>query len=473
MTIRSLDSAKVAFRSAKEVFPLLRSWSERRRPRKSLVVGVLLLLALQVPATAEDWPGWMGGHRDGVYRESGIIDRIPDSGLRVKWRTPIGGGYAGPAVANGKVILFDYKTSDGESFNDPGRRARLQGQERVIALDEKTGKVLWIHSYDCPYSISYPAGPRCTPTIDGQYVYTLGSEGDLRCLRLDEGSLVWKRQFKTDFGASVPIWGFTSHPLVVGDLLFTLVGGDGQVIMAFDKRTGEVRWKSLDGNPGYCPPTIIQAGGTQQLIVFYPQGVVGMNPENGNVYWRVPIAPEYDMSIAPPMIDGDRMFLSAIHTEALMLQLDTAKPRVKELWRGEGRKDAIHSANSAPIFVDGVVYGTDCDRGSLIAVDAKDGSRIWETFAATKPGEKRFLKHGTAFVTRIGNSDRYLILSETGDLIMARLSRDGYGPLGRFHLLEPTGECFGRSVLWSHPAYANQTIYARNDHEVVAASLAN
>ena len=123
-------------------------------------------------------------------------------------------------------------------------------------------------------------------------------------------------------------------------------------------------------------------------------------------------------------------------------------------------------------FVDGVIYGTDCNEGCLIAVDSKNGTRLWKTFEATKPGENRFLSHGTAFITRIGDTDRYLLMSETGDLLMASLTEKGFEELGRFHVVEPTSECFGRSVVWSHPAYANRTAYIRNDKEIVAVDLA-
>ncbi|WP_246146352.1 PQQ-binding-like beta-propeller repeat protein [Rubripirellula lacrimiformis] len=430
-----------------------------------------MLGATATAAMADDWPGWMGPTRDGVYRETGIIDEVPADGLDVKWRVPIAGGYAGPAVAEGRVFVFDYQKTDGESFNNPGQRAALKGQERLTVLDAETGKQVWQYAYDCPYSISYPAGPRCTPTVDGDLVYILGSEGDLHALRISDGELVWKRSFKQDFGAEVPIWGFASHPLVDGDLLYTMVGGDGQGIVALDKLTGDVKWKTLDCNAGYCTPSIIEHGGVRQLIAYTPVSVTSLNLATGSQYWSIPIAPEFDMAIARPMVDGDLMYASGIRVEALMIQLDSQRPEAKELWRGEP-KNAVHSANATPIFTGGVVYGTDCDKGSLIAVDSKDGSRLWETFEATKPGEKRFIKHGTAFLTRIDGTDRYLIFSETGDLLMARLTADGYHDLGRTPILEPTSECFGRSVVWSHPAYANQTIYARNDKEIVAVDLA-
>jgi outer membrane protein assembly factor BamB len=434
----------------------------------------ICLLSMQPTGSvvqADNWSGWLGSQRDGVYRETGVIDEIPSTGLEIRWRKSIAGGYAGPAVADGKVYVFDYAKESGKAFNDPGQRATLQGKERLTVMDATTGEQVWQHAYDRTYSISYPAGPRCTPTVDGEHVYILGSEGDLKCLKTADGDVVWSRSFTKDFGADVPIWGFAAHPLVDGDTLYCMVGGQGQTVVAFDKMTGEVKWKALSAAAGYCPPRIVQAGGTRQLLVFHPQGVEGLNPESGESYWNVPMKPSYEMSIAQPMIDGDLMYVSSIHTEAVLVELDPSKPAAKELWRGEA-KNAVHCSNAPPVFVDGVIYGTDCLQGSLIAVDSKDGSRIWETFAATKPDEKRFIKHGTAFVTRLGESDRFLLMSENGDLIIARLSASGYEEKGRFHVLDPTNESFGRPVVWSHPAYAEKTAFVRNDKEIVAVDLA-
>ena len=432
----------------------------------TLLIGSVCSLA-----NADDWEQWMGPQRDGVYRETGIIDSIPEKGLKVHWRVPVNGGYSGPAVADGRVFVFDYKIKSGKAFNNPGARANLEGAERLVAIDAATGKEIWTHEYNCPYSISYPAGPRCTPTVDGDRVYILGSEGDLRCLKVQDGELVWKTSFKKDMNAKVPIWGFAAHPLVDGDLLYTMVGGKGQGIVAFDKMTGQVKWKALDCETGYCPPTIVKRGGVRQLIVFHPKAVTGMNPQDGKAFWSVDIEPLYGMSICRPVIDGNLLYASGIGNQSVMIKLDDKKPAAKEVWRGNP-KNSVYGANATPLFVDGVLYGSDCMVGKFFAVDSKDGSRLWETFDATKPGEKRRINHGTAFVTRLGDSDRYLIMSETGDLIVAQLTRDAYKPLGRFHVVEPTGECFNRPVVWSHPAYANKTAYVRNDKELVAVDLA-
>lgn len=435
----------------------------------ALICGVCLWHPVQV--RADDWPGWLGPKRDGVYRESGLIERIPESGLKVKWRHPISVGYAGPAEADGKVFVFDYVAESGKVVNDPNTRAQLNGKERLVVLDADSGEMLWQHAWPRPYEISYPSGPRATPTVDGQRVYVLGAQGDLLCLNVEDGAVVWQRNLVDDFDAEVPIWGFSAHPLVDGDLLYTMVGGSGQGVVAFDKATGKVRWKALDVKAGYCAPRVIEHGGVRQLIVFHPEGVQSLDPVTGKSYWDVPMQPSYEMSIAQPMIDGDRMYASSIHTEAVMIQLGDESPTAKELWRGEA-KNAVHCSNAPPKFVDGVVYGTDCLQGNLIAVDGGNGDRLWETFAATKPDETRFIKHGTAFITRIGDSDRFFLMSENGDFIMARLSEEGYEELGRMHAVEPTNEAFGRNVVWSHPAYANRTAYIRNDREIIAIDLA-
>ncbi len=441
--------------------------------------GLLGLASLLLhPARGDDWPRWMGPTGDGVYYEDGIVDAIPADGLKIQWRVPVAGGYAGPAVVGERVYLFDFVKSSGEAFNDPGKRATLQGIERVLCLDAKTGKTNWTYQYDCTYSISYPAGPRCTPTVDvvgpddpGR-VYVLGCEGDFACLDAMTGEVIWKRSLKVDFGAAVPLWGFSSHPLVDGDLVYCMVGGTGQTVVAFDKMTGEIKWKSLSASAvGYCPPSIITAGGVRQLVVWHADAIVSLDPSSGNQFWEIPLRPDYEMAIARPQLSGNQVYASGIRTESVLFELATDRPTATEIWRGENKK-SVFSAISTPIFHDGMIYGTDCNEGFLVAVDATSGERLWTTFAATQPKEKRRLSHGNAFLTRLDGSNRYLLMSEIGDLVMANLTKKGYEELGRFHVLEPTGEAFGRPVVWSHPAYAHQTAYVRNDKEIVAVSFA-
>ncbi len=439
--------------------------------------AIVFALASSTIVSADDWPRWMGPTEDGIYREQGVTQSLPSTGLPVLWRAPIGGGYSGPAVVGTRVYVSDYQRTAGEVVNSPNTRTALQGKERLVCLDRDSGKTLWKYEYECPYSISYPAGPRCTPTVDmdadGKQgrVYVLGSEGDLACLNAISGELVWKRSFKQDFQAPVPIWGFSAHPLVHEDLLVCMVGGDGQTVVAFDKLTGEVRWKGLSASgAGYCPPTIVRFADTTQLIVWHADGVVSLEPKTGKPYWTVDLKPEYEMAIARPQIEGNLMYASAIRTNSVMLELQNDRPAVKELWRGEP-KQSVFAANSTPLLHRGVIFGTDCNEGCLVAADAKDGHRFWTTFKATRPDESRRVNHGTAFLTRLDGTDDFLLMSENGDLILAQLTEQGYQEKWRQHLLEPTGEAFGRGVVWSHPAYSNLTAFARNDKEVLAVRL--
>ncbi len=168
-------------------------------------------------------------------------------------------------------------------------RGIIPGTERVLCLDTKTGALLWEHRYDCTYTMSYSTGPRCTPLVSGGKVWTVGAEGNLLCLDAENGKVLWSHEFKADFGAKTPQWGFAGHPLLDGNRLVCLVGGPGCVAMAFDKDSGKELWRALDARePGYGPPTMIEAGGTKQLILWHPQAVNSLDPATGRVFWSYP-----------------------------------------------------------------------------------------------------------------------------------------------------------------------------------------
>jgi len=219
----------------------------------------LLTMLLAAPtANADDWPQWMGPKRDSVWRETGLLDKFPAGGPRVLWRVPVDGGFAGPAVADGRVYVTDFVTTGDRSPPASDKRQKLPGKERVLCFGAADGKPLWKHEYACEYHVSYDTGPRCTPTVAGGKVYTLGAMGDLLCLDAAGGSVVWHKDLKKEYGIEAPLWGFAGHPLVDGQKLFVTVGGDGSVLVAFDKDTGKELWRALSAKePGYCPPSII------------------------------------------------------------------------------------------------------------------------------------------------------------------------------------------------------------------------
>ena len=449
----------------------------RRRLAAVLVLGALLATTRHPVASADDWPQWMGPRRDGVWREAGVAAAIPAAGLPVRWRVPVKGGYSGPAVAGGRVYVTDYERREGELSNAPNDRTQLQGVERVLCLDAATGRLLWKHEQDVPYSISYAAGPRCTPTVADGKVYCLGAEGNLACLDAATGRPLWARDFKKDYAAPTPIWGFCGHPLVEGDSLICLVGGPGSIAVAFDRQTGKESWRALTASEsGYCPPTMIESAGVRQLLIWDADNLNSLAPATGKPFWTQPLKPMYGMSIMAPQVadtpEGRVLFASGIGRVAALFKLDAARPAATLIWRGEP-KSAVYCANSTPFIEGGTLYGCDCDTGMLTAVDLATGGRLWETTAPTMGGGRRG-KHGTAFLVRhaSGGAGSTWIFSETGDLILARLNPEKYEELGRMHLLDPTNECFGRDVVWSHPAFAGRCIFARNDRELVCVSAA-
>ncbi|MDB6031116.1 MAG: Pyrrolo-quinoline quinone, partial [Verrucomicrobiales bacterium] len=216
-----------------------------------------LLLGLSLTtARADDWPQWLGPQRDGVWRETGILKEFPADGPKIRWRAPLGAGYTGPAVVGGRVYVMDRQLKNSASNpTDPFQRGTIPGNERVLCLDEANGHIVWTNEYNCPYTVSYPAGPRATPLVSNGKVYTLGTEGNLLCLDAATGKKIWAHELKKDYNLETPVWGFSAAPLLNGQKLICLVGGDGSTVVAFDKDTGKELWKALSAKePGYCPP---------------------------------------------------------------------------------------------------------------------------------------------------------------------------------------------------------------------------
>ena len=452
---------------------------------------VFCVIATALPARADDWPQWLGPRRDGVWRETAVLGALPPGGPSVRWRAAVAGGYAGPAVADGRVYVTDWTPAPGArpAPDASGRRVRA-GRERVLCLRESDGSVLWTHEYDCPYGIDYGSGPRATPLVEGDRVYSLGAEGHLTCLDAAGGKVHWTVRVAGGDAGPVPEWGMAAHPLIEGNAVITLSGRPDGVAAAFDKMTGRPLWTALSARgPGYCPPMAFDAAGVRQLIVWHPEAVNSLDPKTGRVYWSVPHGPvENDVSIATPRLFrdqklGDLLVVSDAWNGTTVLKLDGegGKPTAQVLWRrGGGRsareKDVLHSLMAAPFVRDGHLYGVH-NQGHLRCLDALTGDVKWESLAPTTGTDEGAI-WATAFLIphdSAGNerNSRVFIANERGDLILADLTPAGYREVSRAKLLAPTNTDAGRPVLWSHPAFANRSVYWRNDRELVCASLAD
>jgi len=431
------------------------------------VFTLLLLLLTTLPAAAADWPEWRGKGRAGVWSETGILEAFPEAGLKIRWRTPVKGGFSGPAMAGGRVYVTDFI---------PGERNR--GHERILCLDEKTGKLLWTRQWEADYNglqSTYATGPRATPTVDGDRVYVLGAKGMLQALDTGTGALAWKRDYVEEYGAQVPIWGMNAAPLVEGGRLIALVGGERNAkVVAFDKASGKELWRALasDSEPGYSPPVIVDRGGRRQLIVWHPFGLASLDPATGEIHWEQPFTINVGLTVATPVASGARLLVSSFYNGSMMMELEPGRPAARLLWQGasqsERNTDGLHTLINTPVIDGDYVYGI-CSYGQLRCLNARTGERVWETLAVTRENAR----WATGFLVR--NGDRYFINNDRGELILAALSPQGYREISRTPLIQPTTNPGNRrelgAVHWSHPAYANRHIIIRNDQEILSASL--
>ncbi len=430
----------------------------------SLTLAVVLVCGA---VQADDWPQWMGPQRDNVWRESGIMQKFPADGPRVLWRSPVAGGYAGPAVAEGRVYVTDYVTTDDVKVDNFDRK-KFSGTERVLCLEEHSGKLIWKHEYPVQYGISYPAGPRCTPNVHQGKVYTLGAEGHLFCFEAATGKVVWSKELPRDYQTKTALWGYAGHPLIDGQKLICVAGGEGSHAVALNKDTGEELWRCLTSpEQGYSPPKIIQAAGVRQLILFHPRGLASVDPETGQEYWSVEYEASNGSAIMTPIhADNNLVYVAGYSNKNMLVELATDRPAAKMVWRDKPRT-AISPVNVQPFLVDRTVYGFD-QSGKLTAMDLATGDRLWQT---SEPLDaKRAVGSGTAFLVK--NGDRFWMFNERGELLITKLSPEGYEEIDRAKVIEPTNLAFGRDVVWSAPAWANRHAYIRNDKECICVDLA-
>lgn len=431
---------------------------------KLFAASVLLMICGSL--SADDWPQWMGPKRDNIWRETGILRKFPDGGPKQLWSTSVAGGYSGPAVASGRVVLTDYVTSENVKV-DNFSRGEFSGTERVLCLQQSDGRILWTHEYPVKYTISYPAGPRCTPVIEDGRVYTLGAEGNLFCFSLADGAVVWSVDLKRAYGAKAPLWGYAAHPLIDGDHLLTLAGGEGSHIVALNKFTGSEVWRSttsLTQGQGYSPPTIIQHGGVRQLLLLRPDAVSSISPETGQEYWSLPYEASNGSIIMSPVVHGNYLYVAGYSNRSVMIELDPNRPAARELWRD--RTQVICPVNVQPFLIGEVLYGFD-QKGVLRALSLPAGKRLWESSDVIG---KRPAGSETAFIVQ--HEDRFVLFNELGELVFAKLSPEGYEEIDRAKVIEPSNFAFGREVVWSMPAFAGKCVFIRNDDQLICISLA-
>lgn len=419
-------------------------------------ISLLILLILCNTPFAQDWPDWRGKNRDGTWHETGIVEHFKSDTIPIKWRIPINPGYSGPTVAKGKVYVTD-------------RIEKPQQQERVLCFDEQTGSEIWQFVYECEYSgIGYPAGPRASVVINNGKAYSLGSMGHFYCFDAASGKVLWQKDLNTEYEIVMPIWGIAATPLIVDNKIIVHVSGSNNAsIVAFDKNTGKEIWRALDDRAGYSAPILIEKNGKRVVINWTEHSLSGLNPENGEVFWRFPWKTGSGMSIATPVLHNDHIFVSAFYSGSLLVKLGSDYTTAEKVWQRSGeserKTDALHCVMNTPVIIGEYIYGVD-SYGELRCLDFKTGDRIWEDQTAVKRAR-------WANIHFIQHEDKIWMFNEQGELLITKLSPEGFEEIDRAFLIAPTKKQLGRGVTWTHPAFANKHVFIRNDNELVCADL--
>src|SRR5215472_17401110 len=305
------------------------------------LVAALLMGWLAMPVTAADWPQWRGPERDGLSRETGLLDTWPAGGPPQIWKTQgLGQGYAAFAIARGRLFT-------------EGQRGDHQF---VLALDAATGKRLWETPTGFAFSQDRGDGPRGTPTVDGERLFAMAGEGTLVSLDPQTGRVFWRMNVIEKFGGRAPHWGVSESPLVDGGNLIVTPGGRGAAIVALDKKTGNVVWQSQSDSAGYSSAISAEVGGVRQIIVFTGDGVVGLRADNGALLWKYDRVSNRTANIATPIFQNGLVFVSSAYgTGCALLRLTAEGGTVKASEVYFSKEMQNHYSTS--VVVDGNVYG--------------------------------------------------------------------------------------------------------------------
>ncbi|MCY4404188.1 MAG: PQQ-like beta-propeller repeat protein [Candidatus Poribacteria bacterium] len=425
----------------------------------SIFLVLITVISIQIQfAIADDWSQWRGENRDGVWKETGIIEKFDGTDIPHRWSVPVGSGYSGPSVADGRVYITD-------------RLTKPKQVERVHCFDWETGDEIWSHTYDCVYKIEYPVGPRANVTVDDGLAYALGAMGHLHCYDAATGEIKWKKDLNSEYNINMPIWGIACAPIIDENLVIVQIGGKPEAcVVAFDRKTGEEKWKALSDNASYSAPIMITQAGKRVLICWTGHNVAALDPQTGDVHWKYPIPPtRWEIGIATPIVKNNQLFVTNFYEGAYLLELANDELDVELVWHKQGKNEkntkAIQTTMSTPIWLGDYIYGVD-SHGEVRCINAQNGDRIWEDLTAVP-------KARWSTIHFVKNADKVWMFNEKGELLITELSPEGLNIISRAKLIEPTRGQLNRrgGVTWSHPAFAYKHVFARNDKELICANL--
>jgi outer membrane protein assembly factor BamB len=387
--------------------------------------------AAQATAPAE-WSQWRGPNRDGISPETGLLKDWPAGGPRQVWRaTGVGNGYSSFSASQGRLYTL-------------GARGNT---EYVIALDRATGKKVWEYANGRRFENDRGDGPRSTPTIEDNFLYTLGGSGDLTCLDATSGQKIWSLNIVQRFGGVNPYWGYSESPLIVGDRILVNAGGRRASIVAVNKADGKPLWQQHNDEAGYSSPMLLRTGSLAQVIFFTGQRALAVDPRDGRLLWSYDKASNNTANIATPIVRGTRVFLSSDYgTGAALLDVKAAGniASATELYFTRDMRN--HHATS--VLVGDYVYGF--SSSILTALKFDTGDMAWRDRSVGKG-------------SLIYADQRLYLYSEEGVVGLAEANPAAYREHGRFSLPQDSGQPH-----WSHPIISNGTLIVRDQDAVYA-----
>ena len=408
---------------------------------------------------AADWPTFLGPTRDGVSPETGIIRPWPAAGLKKVWECELGIGFTPPTVADGKLFQAD----------------RFSDAVRLTARDAATGKPIWKYEYPTEYvdRYNYDPGPRACPVVDGDRVYLYGPDGVLCCVATATGKEVWKVDTRAKFFFHQNFFGVGSTPLVHGDLLIVAVGGsakgpapidfrdvkpDGTAIVAFDKKTGVVKYTTGDELASYSSPIIATIAGKPLGLYFARGGLLGFDPQTGKTAFHFPWRAKSEESVnaSNPVVIGDRVLLTECYGPgSVLLDLKTGTPKV--VW-SDAEKDVVDKALmchwNTPIAVNGYLYGCSGRHtrdGDLRCVELATGDVKWV--------QKRTKRCSLTLV-----DGHFVCMGEYGELSLIKVNPAKYEEVSKY---EPGLDY----PCWAAPVVSNGLLYVRGKEKLLALKL--
>ena len=429
---------------------------------KSFLLLIIPLLALscrsQDHVSIHDWPGWMGHDRLGIWHLDLEKESLIPDDLEKIWEVPVGTGYSGPSVSDGRVYVMDYV---GDSVN----------YERVLCFDAETGEQLWIHKYESQYNVGYPTGPRASVLINEGRAYSFGTMGDLYCMDAYTGEVLWSVNGREKYNIRIPVWGLSASPLVEGNQVIIKMGGTPDAcLVSFNKVTGKEIWKALSDNASYSSPIVIDQAGKRVLVCWTGDNLAGLDPATGREYWKIPLQRRRGViNIATPVYSPPYIFLSSFYDGSVLVKLDQEKTEADVVWMRAGRSerdtDALHCCISTPVIYGDYVYGVD-SYGEFRCLEMLTGDRVW-TDSTLVP----FGRWANAHLIKQG--EKTWAFNELGELILADLTPAGFRDLGRVKIMEPVSASPNPrgGVNWALPAFSGRRIFARSDGLLVCYEL--